>query len=102
MVKTTLKIKLDSFTPVLLYKNLTYLQTLYSGIIFPLPSKKKYITVLRSPHVDKKSREQFELSTSSVFFLLDLAKDRLDLSMLRNNIFSGVRCSIYMEYTLLI
>lgn len=97
---TTLKIKLDSFTPVLLYKNLTYLQTLYKGTIFPLPSKKKYITVLRSPHVDKKSREQFELSTSSVFFLLDLTKSTVDLSMLRKNIFSGVRCSIYMECTI--
>ena len=28
-----------------------------------LPSKKKCYTVLRSPHVDKKSREQFEFST---------------------------------------
>ena len=26
----------------------------------PLPTKKKIYTVLRSPHVDKKSREQFE------------------------------------------
>lgn len=29
----------------------------------PLPSKKEIFTVLRSPHVDKKSREQFELRT---------------------------------------
>ncbi|MGA9530628.1 MAG: 30S ribosomal protein S10 [Candidatus Babeliales bacterium] len=28
---------------------------------FPLPTKKKRFTVLRGPHVDKKSREQFEL-----------------------------------------
>lgn len=27
----------------------------------PLPSKRTLITVLRSPHVDKKSREQFEI-----------------------------------------
>jgi small subunit ribosomal protein S10 len=27
----------------------------------PLPTKKTIITVLRSPHVDKKSREQFEM-----------------------------------------
>ncbi|MDI6779226.1 MAG: 30S ribosomal protein S10 [Bacteroidota bacterium] len=26
----------------------------------PLPTKRSVITVLRSPHVDKKSREQFE------------------------------------------
>lgn len=29
----------------------------------PLPTKIKKITVLRSPHVDKKSREQFEIRT---------------------------------------
>ena len=29
----------------------------------PLPTKKEVFTVLRSPHVDKKSREQFELRT---------------------------------------
>lgn len=27
----------------------------------PLPTKKTIVTVLRSPHVDKKSREQFEM-----------------------------------------
>ena len=29
----------------------------------PLPMKRSIITVLRSPHVDKKSREQFEIRT---------------------------------------
>ena len=29
----------------------------------PLPTKKEIFTVLRSPHVDKKSREQFQLRT---------------------------------------
>ena len=29
----------------------------------PLPTKKNKYTVLRSPHVDKKSREQFEIRT---------------------------------------
>jgi small subunit ribosomal protein S10 len=29
----------------------------------PLPTKIKKFTVLRSPHVDKKSREQFEIRT---------------------------------------
>lgn len=35
---------------------------LISGPI-PLPTKKKILTVLRSPHVNKKAREQFELPT---------------------------------------
>ena len=29
----------------------------------PLPTRKKIFTVLRSPHVNKKSREQFQLCT---------------------------------------
>ena len=29
----------------------------------PLPTKKKIFTVLRSPHVNKKAREQFQLHT---------------------------------------
>jgi small subunit ribosomal protein S10 len=29
----------------------------------PMPSRKEIFTVLRSPHVNKKSREQFQLST---------------------------------------
>ena len=29
----------------------------------PLPTRRQLFTVLKSPHVDKKSREQFELKT---------------------------------------
>ena len=29
----------------------------------PMPNKNRCFTVLRSPHIDKKSREQFELTT---------------------------------------
>ena len=29
----------------------------------PLPTKRELFTVLRSPHVDKKSREQFQIKT---------------------------------------
>ena len=29
----------------------------------PLPTKRTFYTILRSPHVDKKSREQFEIRT---------------------------------------
>ena len=33
------------------------------SVPFPLPTVKNKWTVLRSPHVDKKSREQFEIRT---------------------------------------
>jgi small subunit ribosomal protein S10 len=33
----------------------------------PLPTKREVFTVLRSPHVDKKSREQFQIKTHKRF-----------------------------------
>ena len=33
----------------------------------PLPTEKKIVTVLRSPHIDKDSREQFEMRTHKRF-----------------------------------
>ncbi len=38
----------------------------------PLPTKRRVYTVLRSPHVDKKSREQFEIRIHNR--LIDLNK----------------------------
>ena len=36
-----------------------------AGVVgpIPLPTKREVFTVLRSPHVDKKSREQFQIKT---------------------------------------
>lgn len=42
----------------------------------PLPTKKEVYTVLRSPHVDKKSREQFEIRTH--IRMLDIMNPTLD------------------------
>src|SRR4030095_14804577 len=40
----------------------------------PLPTKTQRWTVLRSPHIDKKSREQFELKTNKR--LIDITDSR--------------------------
>jgi len=42
----------------------------------PLPAQKEVFTVLRSPHVDKKSREQFEIRTHKR--LLDILNPTLE------------------------
>jgi small subunit ribosomal protein S10 len=42
----------------------------------PLPTKREVFTVLRSPHVDRKSREQFEMRTH--IRMLDLLNPTLD------------------------
>lgn len=34
--------------------------------VITLPNQKSYITILRSPHIDKKSREQFIYKTSKI------------------------------------
>ncbi|HSX37776.1 MAG TPA: 30S ribosomal protein S10 [Chlamydiales bacterium] len=46
---------------------------------FPLPTKREIFTVLRSPHVDRKSREQFEMRTHiRVLDLFDPTLDTID------------------------
>lgn len=42
----------------------------------PLPTKREVYTVLRSPHVDRKSREQFEIRTHAR--MLDILNPTLD------------------------
>ena len=42
----------------------------------PLPTRKEIFTVLRSPHVDRKSREQFEMRTH--IRLLDILNPTAD------------------------
>ena len=63
------RIKLKSFDHTLvdqsakkIVKTVKSTGAVVSGPI-PLPTNKKIFTVLRSPHVNKKSREQFELNS---------------------------------------
>ena len=45
----------------------------------PLPTKREIYTVLRSPHVDRKSREQFEIRTHiRVLDILNPTPDTID------------------------
>ena len=48
----------------------------------PLPTSKNKLTVLRSPHVDKKSREQFEIRTHKrLMDILDPTPQTVDALM---------------------
>ena len=48
----------------------------------PLPTMKSRFTVLRSPHVDKKSREQFEVRTHKrLLDILEPTQDTVDALM---------------------
>jgi small subunit ribosomal protein S10 len=56
----------------------------------PLPTRIERYTVLRSPHVDKKSREQFEIRTHKrLIFISDPTAKTVD-SISRLNLPAGV------------
>lgn len=60
----------------------------------PLPNKKKCFTVLRSPHIDKKSREQFELTTHKRILDIVSPSDQTMDALMKLNISSGVDVEI--------
>lgn len=60
----------------------------------PLPNKMRCFTVLRSPHVDKKSREQFELTTHQRLLDIVAPSDATMDALMKLNISSGVDVEI--------
>ena len=60
----------------------------------PLPTVKNRYTVLRSPHVDKKSREQFEIRTHKrLLDILEPTQDTVD-ALMRLDLPAGVDVEI--------
>jgi small subunit ribosomal protein S10 len=60
----------------------------------PLPSKINRYTVLRSPHVDKKSREQFEMRTHRrLLDILEPTQQTVD-SLMKLDLSAGVNIEI--------
>ena len=60
----------------------------------PLPTKIERYTVLRSPHVDKRSREQFEIRTHKRLIDLTEPSSKTIDSLKNLNIPSGVEARI--------
>lgn len=62
----------------------------------PLPTKKERYTVIRGPHIDKRSREQFELRTHKrVIDVINPTSSTID-SLSRMSLPAGVGISIKM------
>jgi len=67
--KTTIYLKIQSFHPKLFKKalnkieNKAFFLNIENCKIVSLPTKRHCFNVLRSPHIDKKSREQFEIKS---------------------------------------
>ncbi|MCP4922695.1 MAG: 30S ribosomal protein S10 [bacterium] len=60
----------------------------------PLPTRREVFTVLRSPHVDKKSREQFEIRTHKrMIDIADWSPQTVD-ALMKLDLASGVDVEI--------
>ena len=60
----------------------------------PMPNKRRCFTVLRSPHVNKRSREQFELTTHRRILDILSPSDQTMDALMKLNISSGVDVEI--------
>lgn len=60
----------------------------------PMPNRKRCFTVLRSPHIDKKSREQFELTTHQRILDIVAPSDATMDALMKLSISSGVDVEI--------
>jgi small subunit ribosomal protein S10 len=63
----------------------------------PLPTRRQMITVLRSPHVDKKSREQFETRTHKrLVYIIDPSPQTMD-ALMKLDLSAGVDISMKQD-----
>jgi small subunit ribosomal protein S10 len=60
----------------------------------PLPNKRRCFTVLTSPHIDKKAREQFELTTHRRILDIVSPSDGTMEALMKLSISSGVDVEI--------
>jgi small subunit ribosomal protein S10 len=60
----------------------------------PLPTKKTIYTVLRSPHVDKKSREQFEIRVHKRLIDITQSSPQLIEALMKLELPAGVDIEI--------
>jgi small subunit ribosomal protein S10 len=60
----------------------------------PLPNKQRVFTVLRSPHIDKKSREQFQITAHKRILDIVSPSDKTMDALMKLSISSGVDVEI--------
>ena len=60
----------------------------------PLPNKRRVFTVLRSPHVDKKSREQFQITAHKRILDIVSPSEKTMDALMKLSISSGVDVEI--------
>ncbi len=96
MKKQRIRLKLKSYDHRQLDKAVKHIvltaKRTGADLVGPIPLKSKIgrVTVLRSPHVDKKSREQFELSTHQRLLYIISPSDKTMDALMKLNISSSV------------
>ena len=100
MAQQKIRIKLKSYDFNLLDKSTEKIVktvkttgAIVSGPI-PLPTHKRIFTVLKSPHVNKKSREQFELNNYKRLLDIYSASSKTVDSLIKLELPSGVEVEI--------
>ena len=91
-----IRIKLKAYDNVILDKSVQDIVftankagAIISGPV-PLPTKKRIYTILRSPHVDKRSREQFEIRIHRRLIDIHEADSRIVDAMMKIELPAGV------------
>lgn len=103
MKKQRIRLKLKSYDHRLLDKavKLVVLTAKRTGAQLmgpvPLPNQRRCFTVLRSPHIDKKSREQFELTTHKRILDIVSPSEKTMNDLMKLNLSSGVDVEINLK-----
>ena len=99
-----IELKLKAYEPRVLDKavkeivdTISRIGARYKGPI-PVPRKINRFTVNRSTHVDKKSREQFEIRNHSRFLVIEASPQTID-ALMKLDIAAGVDIQIKMKGT---
>jgi small subunit ribosomal protein S10 len=100
MASQKIRIKLTSYDPALvdrsaerIYKTVVSTGAVVSGPV-PLPTKKLKFTVLRSPHVNKTAREQFQVSFHKRFMDIYSTSSKTIEALMKLELPSGVDVEI--------
>lgn len=99
------QLRLQSFDKIFLQHALSYFIEITQLLgAFPrvvmLPQKLQKLTVLRSPHIDKKARDQFQKRTWKVLFeckFQNFQKAGLFFELLKNSRVPGIQLEIHWK-----
>jgi small subunit ribosomal protein S10 len=101
-MKNAIKIRMKSYDHRLLdesVKKIIEIAKAANAIVrgpIPLPTRKEIFTILRSPHIDKSSREQFERRTHNRAIYIENFSPEFKIALKRLSLPSGVQVLLRM------